>query len=161
IGFNLLILVVFKYTGFIVENVNALLSLISPWRLTDPDLTLPLGISFFTFHLISYLVDIYRGSVSPQQSLGAFALYIVNFPQLIAGPIIRYRQIADQLGSRPFSLSDVDAGIVRFCAGLAKKLLIANPVGEVADSLLSIPPGDLMVLTAWFGILCYALQIYF
>jgi alginate O-acetyltransferase complex protein AlgI len=161
IGFNLLILIVFKYAGFVVDNLNALLSIVSERRLPDPDLTLPLGISFFTFHLISYLVDVYRGSVSPQKSLGAFTLYIINFPQLIAGPIIRYHQIAAQLGERPFSLSEIDAGIMRFCTGLAKKLLIANPIGELADSLFAIPPGDLQVPTVWFAVLCYALQIYF
>src|SRR5207248_343182 len=96
-------------------------------------LTPPLGMSFITFHVISYLVDVYRRVQPAQQSPLAFTLYIINFPQLIAGPIIRYRQIVDQLGARSVGLADVDAGVARFCTGLAKKLLIANPIGTVVD----------------------------
>ena len=104
-----------------------------------PHLTLPLGLSFFTFHIISYLVDVYRGNQRAQQSPLAFALYIINFPQLIAGPIIRYSQIADQLAKRKVTLDDINAGILRFSTGMAKKLFLANPIGVIADQIFALP----------------------
>jgi alginate O-acetyltransferase complex protein AlgI len=161
VALNLLVLVVFKYAGFLVENVNALVGAISAYRLPEPRISLPLGISFFTFHLISYLVDVFRGVVPAQRSLAAFTLYIVNFPQLIAGPIIRYRQIAGQLESRRVTFDDVDAGVGRFTAGLTKKLLVANPVGAIADQVFAIPASQLSMGTAWLGVVAYTLQIYF
>ena len=161
IAINLLVLIVFKYSDFILENLNAVLRSVTEWQAPLPKLGLPLGISFFTFHIISYLVDVYRGVQGAQQSILAFTLYIINFPQLIAGPIIRYRQIVDQLGARSVTLSDVDAGIARFCAGLAKKLLIANPIGVIVDSIFAMPASELTTTTAWLGAICYALQIYF
>jgi alginate O-acetyltransferase complex protein AlgI len=127
---NLLVLIIFKYTNFIIDNVNSMVDPLWNWRVPNPAIPLPLGISFFTFHIISYLVDIYRGVARPQRSPVAFTLYIINFPQLIAGPIIRYRPIAGQLERRPVSFDDVDNGIARFAAGLAKKLLIANRGGR-------------------------------
>ena len=161
IAINLVVLIVFKYSDFILENLNAALRLITAWQVPLPKLGLPLGISFFTFHIISYLVDVYRGVQPAQQSLLAFTLYIINFPQLIAGPIIRYRQIADQLGARSVTFGDVDAGIARFCTGLAKKLLIANPIGVIVDSIFAMPASEFTITTAWLGAICYALQIYF
>lgn len=163
VAINLLILLVFKYSDFILENLNWLvrLSAITEWQTPLPDFSLPLGISFFTFHNISYLVDVYRGGKRAQQSPLAFTLYIINFPQLIAGPIIRYYQIVDQLAARSVGLADVDIGIARFTTGLAKKLLIANPIGVIVDMIFVLPPSDLTVTAAWLGILCYALQIYF
>jgi len=122
---------------------------------------LPLGISFFTFHILSYLIDVYRGAMPPQPSLAAFALYIINFPQLIAGPIIRYRQIADQLVVRTATLGDLEYGVLRFVTGLAKKLLIADPIGQVADVVFGVAPAELTTGAAWLGVSCYALQIYF
>jgi alginate O-acetyltransferase complex protein AlgI len=122
---------------------------------------LPLGISFITFHILSYLIDVYRGVAEPQRSPVPFALYILNFPQLVAGPIIRYRPMAPQLGRRPISFEDIDVGVARFVAGLAKKLLIANPLGAVADQLFAIEPADLPVWALWLAVVCYALQIYF
>jgi alginate O-acetyltransferase complex protein AlgI len=164
VAIDLLILVVFKYSDFILENLNWLLRLsstITEWQVPLPHLSLPLGISFFTFHNISYLVDIYRGGQRAQQSPLAFTLYIINFPQLIAGPIIRYYQIVDQLAARKVGLEDVDLGIARFSTGLAKKLLIANPIGVIVDMIFAVPPSDLTAGAAWLGVLCYALQIYF
>ena len=158
---NLLVLIVFKYTNFIIDNVNSVLETVWSTRIPNPELPLPLGISFFTFHIISYLVDVYRGVAQPQGSPTAFTLYIINFPQLIAGPIIRYRPIAPQLGFRAVSFDDVDAGVARFAAGLAKKLLIANPIGAVADHLFAIAPADLPIWTVWLAVLCFSLQIYF
>jgi alginate O-acetyltransferase complex protein AlgI len=158
---NLLVLIIFKYTNFIIENINALIEPFWSWRIPEPAIPLPLGISFFTFHIISYLVDIYRSVAQPQRSAVAFTLYIINFPQLIAGPIIRYRPIAPQLGLRTISFEDVDAGVARFAAGLAKKLLIANPIGAVADHLFAIAPSDLPIWAVWLAVLCFTLQIYF
>jgi len=161
VGINLAILIAFKYSRFILENVNDLLLLAGVATIRVPEIPLPLGISFFTFHILSYLIDVYRGSLPPQPSLSAFTLYIINFPQLIAGPIIRYRQIADQLDSRSATLIDFEYGVLRFVTGLGKKLLIADPVGQIADIVFGLPPGELTTGAAWLGVACYALQIYF
>jgi alginate O-acetyltransferase complex protein AlgI len=161
IALNLLVLIVFKYSDFILANVNFLSDKLGLWQVPLPHLTLPLGLSFFTFHLISYLADVYRGNQRAQQSPLAFALYIVNFPQLIAGPIIRYSQIADQLVKRKSTLDDIDAGIIRFSTGLAKKLFIANPIGVVVDQIFALPSSSLSVPALWLGAVSYALQIYF
>jgi len=158
---NLLILIIFKYTNFIIDNCNVLLERFGDWQIPNPSIPLPLGISFFTFHIISYLVDVYRGTAEAQRSPTAFALYIINFPQLIAGPIIRYRPISAQLLDRPATFGDLDAGIARFAAGLAKKLLIANPIGAVADHLFATSPTDLPIWAVWLAVVCFALQIYF
>jgi alginate O-acetyltransferase complex protein AlgI len=157
---NLLVLIAFKYADFIVDNVNVVLAPLG-WALPNPNVPLPLGISFITFHILSYLIDVYRGVAEPQRSPIPFALYILNFPQLVAGPIIRYRPMAPQLGRRPISFEDIDIGVARFVAGLAKKLLIANPIGAVADQLFAIEPADLPVWALWLAVVCYALQIYF
>jgi alginate O-acetyltransferase complex protein AlgI len=158
---NLLVLIVFKYTNFILDNINSVLDSLWSLRIPTPVIPLPLGISFFTFHIISYLVDVYRGVAQVQRSPVAFALYIINFPQLIAGPIIRYRPIAPQLGQRAVSFEDVDTGVARFAAGLAKKLLIANPIGAVGDHLFATAPSDLPIWAVWVAVLCFSLQIYF
>jgi alginate O-acetyltransferase complex protein AlgI len=158
---NLLVLIIFKYADFIVDNVNVVLDAYWNYKLPNPNIPLPLGISFFTFHIISYLVDVYRGVAQAQRSPAAFALYILNFPQLIAGPIIRYQPIAGQLERRTVTFDDIDNGIARFAAGLAKKLLIANPIGGVADHLFAIAPADLPIWAVWLAVVCYALQIYF
>ena len=158
---NLLVLIVFKYTNFILDNLNSVLDSLWGLRIPSPVIPLPLGISFFTFHIISYLVDVYRGVAQAQRSRVAFTLYIINFPQLIAGPIIRYRPIAPQLGQRAVSFEDVDTGVARFAAGLAKKLLIANPIGAVGDHLFATAPSDLPVWAVWLAVLCFSLQIYF
>jgi len=161
VGLNLLVLIFFKYADFLLENLNSVLMLVSDWRVPLPHIALPLGISFFTFHIISYLVDVYRGRVRAQTSRVDFMLYIINFPQLIAGPIIRYHQIAEQLRLRPVRFADINAGTIRFAIGLAKKLLVANPIGAVADQIFATPPHQLYSGTVWLGALCYGLQIYF
>jgi alginate O-acetyltransferase complex protein AlgI len=122
---------------------------------------LPIGISFFTFHAISYVVDVYRRDATAQKSPVHAALYLLLFPQLIAGPIIRYRDIADQLARRVVSLDGFAYGIRRFVIGLAKKVLIANVVAGPADQIFAMPPGHLSAPYAWLGVLCYTLQIYF
>ena len=158
---NIAVFGVLKYAGFLIANVNTVLALLTHHRLPVWSYPLPLGISFFTFHIISYLVDVYRGSVKAQPSPVAFALYILNFPQLIAGPIIRYRQIADQLPFRAARFEDVDAGMGRFTVGLVKKLMIADPIGSVVDQIFRVSPDQLTTSSAWLGALCYGLQIYF
>lgn len=155
---NLGLLAYFKYANFIVENLGqAGLVDASNWT----PVHLPLGISFFTFQAMSYLVDVYRGENQAQRSLVNVALYIALFPQLIAGPIVRYHDIASQIRDRVISLLLINSGIQRFIYGLAKKVLIANPLGLVADQVFAISGGDLTTGTAWLGLVCYTLQIYF
>ena len=151
VALNLGVLIVFKYAAFVLMNLNEVLALGDLPTLPVPRMDLPLGISFFTFHSISCLVDIYRGLFPPQRSFTAFFLYIVNFPQLIAGPIIRYRQIVNQLGSRTVGYSDFEYGVLRFTGGLGKKLLLADPVGAIADAVFGIPTTDLTTAAAWLG----------
>jgi alginate O-acetyltransferase complex protein AlgI len=122
---------------------------------------LPIGISFFTFHAISYVVDVYRRDAVAQKSPVHAALYMLLFPQLIAGPIIRYRDIADQLACRMVTLDDFAYGVRRFVIGLAKKVLIANVVAGPADRIFGMPLAQLSMAHAWLGIICYTLQIYF
>jgi len=156
-------LALFKYANFAFENWAA----VAPWLGVAPNavaiatIPLPLGISFFTFHAISYVVDVYKRNAAPERSLPTFALYILLFPQLIAGPIIRWRDIATQLVSRRERLADVAYGARRFVTGLAKKVLIANTLGRIADPIFALPPGELAPAVAWLGLACYTLQIYF
>jgi alginate O-acetyltransferase complex protein AlgI len=126
-----------------------------------PRVLLPIGISFFTFHAISYVIDVSRRDATAQKSPVHAALYLLLFPQLIAGPIIRYRDIADQLARRVVSLDDFAYGIRRFVIGLAKKVLIANVVAGPADKIFGMPSPELSTAHAWLGIVCYTVQIYF
>ena len=160
---NLTALAVFKYTNFAVENWAAVAPFLgaAPGAIAVTTIPLPLGISFFTFHAISYVVDVYKRNAAPQRSLPTFALYILLFPQLIAGPIIRWRDIADQLAARRERLADVAYGVRRFVLGLAKKVLIANTLGRIADPIFALPPSELTTPLAWLGLACYTLQIYF
>ncbi len=161
ITFNLLLLVIFKYTNFLVANLNLILGQFDLPALKVGQVHLPIGISFFTFHCISYIMDIYRKQTPAQMSLPNTALYISLFPQLVAGPIIRYKDIAAQLTHRSVGLERFSKGINRFVIGLGKKVLIANVVGLPADKIFSIPAEHLTTSVAWLGILCYTLQIYF
>ena len=161
IGINLLLLISFKYANFIADNLSTLFSLV---HLPGPDLHpvhLPLGISFFTFQAISYIVDVYRKETSVQRNVFDLALYISLFPQLIAGPIVRYHDVALQIRDRMHSIELFSSGAQRFIYGLAKKVLIANPLGEVADSVFLLDGSDLTLPLAWLGIVAYSLQIYF
>ena len=154
---NLGLLGVFKYSGMAVESLNALTGLSLP----VPAFSLPIGISFYTFQTISYVVDVYRGQVRAQKSYWRFFMYVSMYPQLVAGPIVRYTDVAEQIDSRHTTREDFVKGISRFCAGLGKKVLIANLAGDFASQYLD---GDLTSLTtagAWFGILMFTLQIYF
>lgn len=161
IAFNLLLLIIFKYTNFLVGNLNVLLGEIGLPTIQIGQVHLPIGISFFTFHCISYIMDIYRRQTPPQKSLPNTALYISLFPQLVAGPIIRYKDIAAQITHRTVGIERFSKGINRFVIGLGKKVLIANVVGLPADKIFAIPAEHLTTPVAWFGIVCYTLQIYF
>ena len=161
LGLNLAVLGLFKYANFVADNVNALLSTLQAEPLAVPRVLLPIGISFFTFHAISYVVDVWRGDATAQKSPLHAALYLLLFPQLVAGPIIRYRDIADQLARRVVTLDDFARGVSRFVVGLAKKVLIANVVAGPADQIFALPLGELDPARAWLGIVCYTLQIYF
>src|SRR6476646_10443526 len=158
---NLLALAVFKYANFAVANIDAIAPIFGVAPLTLAAIPLPLGISFFTFHAISYVVDVYKLTANAQRNVRAFALYILLFPQLIAGPIIRYRDIAQQLVTREASAAEFAYGVRRFVLGLGKKLLIANTLGGTADAIFGLPGAELGAATAWLGLVCYTLQIYF
>jgi alginate O-acetyltransferase complex protein AlgI len=158
---DLVVLGVFKYANFFADNVTTLLLVLHARPLVVPRVLLPIGISFFTFHAISYVVDVYRGDATAQKSPVHAALYLLLFPQLIAGPIIRYRDIAGQLAARRVTADDFAWGIRRFVIGLAKKVLVANVVAGPADQIFGLPLTQLDPARAWLGIVCYTLQIYF
>ncbi len=154
---NLGLLGVFKYAGFFVDNLNRLFGA----DIAAPKLTMPIGISFYTFQTLSYTIDVYRDRVKVQRRFADFLLFVALFPQLIAGPILRYSDLETQLARRKTTLRGAFYGAARFCCGLGKKVLIANYVGAVATNLLG---GSLSTLTtgdAWLGMLMYAFQIYF
>lgn len=161
VALNLCVLGVFKYGNFAVETWNQLAAPLGKTPVAMAHIALPLGISFYTFHAISYLIDIYRRNAEPNRNPIEYGLYILFFPQLIAGPIVRYKDINHQLRSRSLTLDNVSAGIFRFTMGLAKKVLIANPLGVIADTGFSAAPGDIGTAFAWFALVCYTLQIYF
>ena len=161
VGADLLVLGIFKYANFVSDNVNTLFIALRVHPLVVPRILLPIGISFFTFHAISYVVDVYRRDASAQKSPVHAALYLLLFPQLIAGPIIRYRQIADQLASRRMSFEDFGIGARRFIIGLGKKVLIANVVASTADRIFAMPAVEMTAGHAWLAIVCYTIQIYF
>jgi len=159
---NIGLLGYFKYANFFVGEFNDLLGLFGFTGAHWTYIALPIGISFFTFQKISYLVDVYRGTTTPARNVFDFLLYVVLFPQLIAGPIVRYHDVAEQLKTRVHSLEKIFEGIYRFCVGLGKKVLIANVMGSVADSIFDLTGSPDMTLSfAWVGIIAYALQIYF
>lgn len=157
------ILLYFKYANFFVENINELLSVLGFQAVHWSRIALPIGISFFTFHEMSYLIDVYRGVKPPMKSIGNYALYILFFPQLIAGPIIRFNEISDQIQERTyqFTLDNKLIGFFRFCIGLGKKVMIANVVGAQADAIFALGADELSSQLAWIGIIAYAFQIYF
>lgn len=154
---NLLILGFFKYYGFLIETLNAILPTDIPYR----ELALPVGISFYTFQAISYILDVYWKKAEPQKNILYFALYISMFPQLIAGPIVRYADIEEQLRRRKMSASKIGLGSMYFIMGLAKKVILANTAGAVFEEISAMPTGSLSILTAWLGAFSYAFQIYF
>lgn len=161
VGGNLFILGVFKYARFLLENVNALFALFD-WRAVAlPSFHLPIGISFFTFMGISYVVDLYRRQLKGERNLQLFALYLTLFPHLIAGPIVRYSDIGRELVARVTRREDFAYGIRRFIIGLGKKMIVANQVAQTSDAIFSMPTDQLTFGLSWLGIICYTLQIYF
>lgn len=154
---NLLILAHFKYTDFLIDNLNIMLSL----EISAKEIPLPIGISFYTFQAISYLVDIYRGEVKPQRNFIKMGLYIAFFPQMVAGPIIKYHDIEDQLTKRNITPEMFNYGVSRFIFGFAKKILLANIAGKAADTIFALEAADLSTPAAWVGAIAYSLQIYF
>lgn len=157
IAVNLLGLGYFKYLGFLVENINYLFSL----KLNVNPVILPIGISFYTFHCISYIVDVYKTKTDPQRNLLKMGLYISFFPQLVAGPIIKYHDINQQLDYRTHTFKKFNNGVRRFVQGLVKKVLIANTLGKMADYAFNQPSDDLSSIMALVGIFSYTFQIYY
>jgi len=158
---NLLLLVGFKYTNFLIDNLNALLGALSLSPSRVGKVHLPIGISFFAFQGMSYVVDVYRGTCPPQPSIIKMAMYKSFFPQLIAGPIVRYVDVKAQIESRSVALDDMAQGIQRFILGLGKKMIIDNIVARPTDQIFALPPGQLSGELAWIAVVGYALQIYF
>ena len=154
---NLTLLSYFKYADFLIGNINALFGTDIP--LTD--LPLPIGISFYTFQSMSYIIDVYRGTAKAQRNWIDFGAYVSLFPQLVAGPIVKYSTIAEQLNHRTESIELFAEGIRRFTIGLAKKVLLANNIGLLWATISSSNPESLPMLTAWLGIIAFAFQIYF
>ncbi len=154
---NIAALVVFKYTNFLIDIINSAI----PFNLPTTKITLPIGISFYTFQAISYIVDVYRKTVKAQKKYIDFGTYVALFPQLIAGPIVRYNSIDEQLSKRRETIEGFTSGVKCFMAGLAKKVLLANNIGVLWESISSTPTNELSVLSSWLGIMAYALQIYF
>jgi alginate O-acetyltransferase complex protein AlgI len=161
VALNLGLLVLYKYAAFLTGNASAALALIGAGPVQLPAFALPLGISFYTFHALSYLLDVSRRAADGQRDPAAMGLYIVFFPQLIAGPIIRYHYIADQLVHRVVTREGFALGVERFIIGLGKKMLVANLVAVPADAIFALPTSELTLGLAWLGIVCYTLQIYF
>jgi len=158
---NLGALAVFKYADMLVETLNALLGPLGWGVLPQPQIALPVGISFFTFQALSYVIDVWRGEVEPQRSYPAILLYVSFFPQLIAGPIVKYHDIERQIYSRSLDAGEAARGMRRFCVGLAKKVLIANVMASAADVLFAYAPEELNAAAAWVACLAYLMQIYF
>ncbi len=161
VSVNIGLLFYFKYSNFFIENVNQALSVFTDKQIHWTKLVLPIGISFYTFETITYVVDVYRRVHKPLTKFWDYQLYIILFPKLIAGPIIRYHELADQITERPESTDDRLTGFYRFALGLGKKVLIANQMGAVADAIFGSDYAQMDTLTAWVGSLAYTFQIYF
>ncbi|HIS20714.1 MAG TPA: MBOAT family protein [Candidatus Spyradocola merdavium] len=157
VAINLSLLGFFKYAGLVVSTLNAALSLSIP----VPSVALPVGISFYTFQTMSYSIDVYRRNCPAQRDPIAFGCYVTMFPQLIAGPIVRYVDVMREINDRRETFEGFYLGIRRFLVGLAKKLILANGVGMLWDSVSAQPAASLSALSAWLGVLAYAFQIYF
>jgi alginate O-acetyltransferase complex protein AlgI len=161
---NLSLLAYFKYANFFVENVRLLLGnmgFASPAFDNFTKIALPLGISFYTFQTMSYTIDVYLGKIKANRNFIQFASFVTMFPQLVAGPIVRYRDIEDQMNEHKIKTDDFVYGIKRFIIGLAKKVIIANTMASVVDAIFALPISELSMGVAWLGLLAYSLQIYF
>lgn len=156
---NVGLLFVFKYAGFFVTSVNGLLP--KGAVLPVPKLSLPIGISFYTFQALSYVIDVYRGQTEVQKNFFRLLLYISFFPQLIAGPIVKYHDIAEEIGNRKVTVDGIYEGIIRFSIGLGKKVLIANSMAFLADTVFAMQQSEVGFVAAWVGAFAYVMQIYF
>lgn len=154
---NLGLLGTFKYLGFLIESANAWFGLAIP----NPNLPLPIGISFFTFQSMSYTIDLYRRNIKVQKNAVSFIAFVTLFPQIVAGPIVRYEDIQNEIDNRSITEKMIGDGISRFIVGLGKKVLIANNIGALWDSVKAMEYGELSAVTAWLGILAFTFQIYF
>lgn len=154
---NLAVLGFFKYEGFVLDTLNGIL----PVHISYHALPLPIGISFYTFQILSYIIDVYRGNVKVQTNLPNFALYVTMFPQLIAGPIVQYADVDEQLASREVSWTKFGEGSMYFIRGLAKKVLLANTSGMIFTEVSGLAKDNIAVMTAWLGAFAYMFQIYF
>ncbi|QQY78817.1 alginate O-acetyltransferase complex protein AlgI [Keratinibaculum paraultunense] len=154
--FNIGLLGIFKYASFFINTINNVFNM----NIIIPNIRLPLGISFFTFQALSYIIDVYRGEVPVQTKITDLALYIVAFPQLIAGPIVRYNTVNEQIQCRSHTSEKFSEGIKRFLLGLGKKTLLANPLAAVADASFGAI-GNLTLLSSWLGLIAYTFQIYY
>jgi alginate O-acetyltransferase complex protein AlgI len=155
--FNIGLLLTFKYSDFFVENANFIFGT----SFKKPGFLLPVGISFYTFQTISYTIDVYRGEVKAQKSFLKFLLFVSLYPELVAGPIVRYAHVANEIENRSFSWSDFSTGITRFSKGLFKKVVIANIAGSIAVQFLETDIQSMTLLGSWYGIILYTIQIYF
>ncbi|NOX98512.1 MAG: MBOAT family protein, partial [Verrucomicrobia bacterium] len=162
---NLSILIFFKYAAFGADGISTLGQWFGFGEVSAPEflyrVILPVGISFYTFQSMSYSIDLYRGHAKPARSFIDFACYVSMFPQLVAGPIVRYGSVADQLVSREHNIAGFVGGLTRFNYGFAKKILLANPMGGIADACFNAGDGVLTAPIAWLGVIAYAFQIYF
>ena len=155
--FDLGMLGVFKYSGFLIENINLLTGL----NLPVPQIALPIGISFYTFQTISYVLDVYRGQVPAQKTYYKYLMYLSSYHQLVAGPIVRYSDVAAEIENRTVSVQDFSEGITKFCVGLTKKVVVANTAGQLVAQYMDGQLAGLSVAGAWFGALLYAIQLYY
>ena len=154
---NLGLLLFFKYTDFFINTINSA----AGTQIKPTGLALPIGISFYSFQTLSYVIDVYKGNVKCQKNILHLGTYVALFPQLMAGPIVRYIDVAEQLVHRDESIEKFAEGVKRFCVGLGKKVIIANAVGELFDSISHSPQNELSVAASWIGIIAYTFQIYF
>jgi alginate O-acetyltransferase complex protein AlgI len=160
VAINLGMLIIFKYANFLVDNVNALMASLGGPGVVLAPIHLPLGISFFVFHAISYVIDVSRRNVRAGGPAN-FSLYMMLFPHAIAGPIVRYGDIAEQLRDRTVTTAGFSEGARRFILGLSKKMLVANTLAQAGDAVFKLPTSDLTFALSWLGVACYTLQIYF
>ena len=161
---NLSLLGFFKYFNFAFENYKALLDLLGfshPGLMNVPYVALPIGISFYTFQTLSYTIDVYRGNIKANHNLIDYSAFVTMFPQLVAGPIVRYSDIHHQLRNKDISIQNFSLGLQRFIIGLAKKMIVANTFAEIADKTFSYAPSELSSALLWFGVLAYAIQLYY
>src|SRR5688572_24341522 len=156
---NLTLLGFFKYYMFAAETLNQMLAAVGAQQIRVLQVVLPIGISFYTFHSLTYIIDLYRGHATPAKSFSGFSAFVALFPDLVAGPIIRYKTLAEQLRERDHTLTRFASGVAIFIVGFAKKILLANPCGMVADAVFAADHP--MAIDAWIGALAYAFQIYF